>query len=126
MREELFVNAQEKLFINDVLKACRDPRTFMFIVHVYSWIMSPLEHIRRWGLCCPHTECNNRRRAGEHHVKCWMNGRRLREAWTWLQLRIQEFRLWSTTVTPADIGGSEEWCDIIRGLCAKAASEIMS
>ena len=61
MCEELFSNAQEKEFIKDFLKACRDKGTWCFIVFVCRWIMEPLEHIRRWGLICPCDHCNKKR-----------------------------------------------------------------
>ena len=125
VKEEFFTNAQEKMFINDVLKACKDTRLWLFIVLTYTWVFQGLEHIRRWGLICPHEKCNERRKKGEH-VTCPQNGHRLPQAWDWLQLRIADFKKWSTSVTPADCENSIEWCGIIRQMCATCASLLKS
>ena len=126
MREELFTQAQEKVFINDVLKACRDVRVWYFVAFIGVWVMEPLEHVRRWGLCCPRGECNRLREEEHKLVKCprGLAGRRLHQAWPWVQKQIALFRTWSKSVTPADCEGSEEWCGIVRHMCASAASEL--
>lgn len=39
--EELFVNAQEKRFISDFLRACRDKRTWKFVALTTPWLFQP-------------------------------------------------------------------------------------
>jgi len=124
LRPELFTNAQEKAFINDVLKCCRDARFWTFVALVGPLVMDHLEHCRRWGLICGCVECNKRRKDGAPHVKCVRNGRRLAEAWPWLQTMIRQFQNWSHTLTPEACEGSDDWCKIVRDLCARSASEI--
>ena len=126
MREDLFTNAQEKEFVNDVLKSCRDAKVWCFIVFVGHWIMQPLEHVRRWGLVCPCKECNDRRHAGEKNVKCpkALNGRRLHQAWEFIQDQIKSFRQSSRSVPVAACEGSILWSGIVRNMCASAASEL--
>jgi len=126
MREELFQNAQEKAFIADVLKACRDIRLWLFVDLVGPLVMGKLEHCRRWGLICSDAACNQKRSEGAKHVECPRNGRRLKEAWPWLLERIEELTVASRTITAEECEGDVEWVDLVRSMCSRAASEIRS
>jgi len=123
LTEELFANAQEKLFIADVLKASRDERTWKFMGLSGRWIFQRLEHCRRWGMICGCTECNDRRKAGAKHVSCPKNGRRLADAWEFIEKQLKELDADAKNLSPANCEDSEEWCDEIRKLCFRAVSE---
>jgi len=122
--EAMFENAQDKVHIRDVFLACKDKRFWLFVVHVSVWVMGPLEHIRRWALICGCGECNRKRKEGAKHISCPRNGRRLREAWTWIQLRIAEFKTWARTVTVEQCEGSYELWNLIVAMCKLCASEL--
>lgn len=57
-------------------------------------------------------------------MSCVRNGRRVREAWPWLQDRIEELHVTGTNLAPDACEGNLEWCADIRSMCMKAASEI--
>jgi len=124
IKEELFAEVQDKELLRDVVNACRDARLWIFIVCVSAWVMQPLEHIRRWGMICGHARCNELRKEGKKHVECRENGRRLRDAWEWIQLRIVEFQQWARTVTLADCEGNGDIWELVKTMCKKAASEL--
>ena len=123
---ELFQDAQEKVFIEDVLKACKDPSLWLFIRSVGPHVMSKLEHCRRWGLCCSHQRCNDLRHSGVHHVDCPQNGRRLAEAWPWLKIQIHDRQESSRQLPTALTENNDDWNKICRDMCSKAAAEIRS
>lgn len=85
---------------------------------------SNLEHIRRWGLICPCQLCNDRRKQGDKNIECVYNGRRIHEAWDFIQDRSKEFTRWSKQVTVADCEGDNAWCDTIRKMCQRSSSEL--
>ena len=52
------------------------------------------------------------------------NGRRLRKAWPWIQLRIKEFKQWAKDVTLEACEGSHEFWQLIQAMCKTCASEL--
>jgi len=126
LEEAMFANSQEKELIKDVFIAVRDEAFWKYLEVSVPWVWEPLEHIRRWGLICPCVLCNDRRKAGEHHVYCPRNSRRLAEAWDWIQDRIQEFRAWSRQLGPQDCEGSHSLCDTVRRMLLRTASELQT
>ena len=83
-----------------------------------------MDHVRRWGLVCGCIKCNEKRKDGTKRVKCIKNGRRLHEAWPWIQLRIAEFKQWSNEVTEVACENDTETWTMIKHMCKKSASEL--
>ena len=78
MERGIFNSVQEETDFTEFIKGCKMAHLWRWIVHVYSQIIKPLEKLRRWGLVCScHGHLN---RVGRKLIKCWRNGRRLREA----------------------------------------------
>ena len=107
-----------------MMLAATSLRMWLFVVLVGRWIFEPLEHIRRWGLICGCKKCNERRAQGEKHVQCDRNGCRLKEAWEFLEDRIKDFQTWGRTITREQCEGSQEYWELLQGMCKYAASEL--
>ena len=117
--KELFVKAQEKEFIAETLRVCRDTSVWGFISILGPLVFEPLEHCRRWGIICGCQKCNELRKEGAKHIKCIWNGCRVHEAWQWLEERVKDFRLSGTQVKEEECRGSVEWTEIARKMCKR-------
>jgi len=120
----MFSNAQEREQINEVMEACKNKRVWLWIVLVNQFVMQHLEHMRRWGMICGHAECNRRRKDGERHVVCPRNGRRLKEAWEWVQLRMEDFKERAKSITLLQCEGSNEIWNLVKNMNRSCASEL--
>jgi len=80
IRAEWFSNPQDREQLKAVLDACGDEWLWRFIAVTHKQCFQPIELSRHWGMVCNHPECKDKRDAGQKHVPCWGNSRRLAEA----------------------------------------------
>jgi hypothetical protein len=92
--------------MSEFLKAAKSPFVWRFICHTFTYLLEPLEFLRRWGLVCPcHRE---ERRAGRKQIKCDFNSRRLREVPEKVASVATSLRWRSANLTSGDLEGDTE------------------
>ena len=123
LREELFQDAQDKVLVQAAVNAARDPWLWKWMENSMKYCFEELEHVRRWGMICDCQGCNDKRKTEGKaiHIPCLRNSRRMRNGWTWIQQRIEALRATATTLTPDMCEGSQSLCQILKGMCRKAA-----
>jgi len=121
LREELFSNFQDRQLLQDVVNSCRDARLWQWISLVNDYIMEPLEHIRRWGMCCPC--CKDLRDAGKF-VSCVNVSRRIHQAWEFVQEEIEKFRQKAKDLTPAMCEDSNYMCTMLKSILRQVADAL--
>ena len=85
--------------------------------------MEPTEKARHWGMVCDHPHHAEQRRAGVKHIACERNGRRLAEAWPFVQDQVRLATEQANALTPAEFGGDREIWKVVRNMLFKKASE---
>ena len=74
MCQDWFVNAQDKLFIKDVLAASADKELWVFMASAHKHVMGDCEEARRWGMVCNCPEhLRMRREEHVHHIPCFFS-----------------------------------------------------
>ena len=68
--------------------------------------------------------CGHKREAGQKHVECVRNSRRLREAWAEIQKQIAILKQSSKDLTPVLCEGSDSLRVLIKGMMAKCADQL--
>ena len=102
LREELFQNVQDREQLQCVVDICRNREFWKWLSAVHKHVLLPLEELRRWGMCCPHKKCLEKRHDGQKHVLCDRNSRRLPQAWAEVEKLIANYKTWSKNLTPRD------------------------
>ena len=106
LREELFQNIQDRAALQAAVDASRDARFWVWMATMFEHVLTPLETIRRWGMCCPHQRCLDMRRAGKTHIYCHRNSRRMKGAWHEIETWINHLTDKANNLTEADCEGS--------------------
>ena len=101
LREELFQNVQDREQLQCVVNICRNREFWKWLSAVHTHVLLPLEELRRWGMCCPHKKCLEKRLDGQKHVLCDRNSRRLPQAWTEVEKLIANYKTWSKKLDPS-------------------------
>ena len=119
---ELFANAQDKELVQQVLQCCRDKRLWAFVEVVSKIIVEPMEGARRWGLVC--FCCEDKRRAGQKHVRCPRDSRKLRQAWQFVQSQKSEFSNAHRQLRLEDCEGSLELFGAVKSMLLTAVTTL--
>jgi hypothetical protein len=76
--EELWNNPQEPELIKNCLAAKQDKSFWRWLSATFRFLLSHVEHLRRWGLTCD--ECSDLKKSGRPRQTCFRCGRRLQHA----------------------------------------------
>ena len=108
MRRELLGQVEDEGLLNGVLDACRDSSFWRWLVAAYTFLMKPLEELRRWGMVCPCCEAERVEKGGP--VQCPRNakGRRLREAYAHIKATVAQMLGAANNLTMEDVEGDAE------------------
>ena len=117
---ELFMETQEKELIKSFVLACEDKPLWRLVQALYTYIVHPVETLRRWGMVCGHEKCEELRKAHKK-VECDQNSRRLRDAWTEVQNTIGDAKQLANVLTNNETEGHDKTCELIRTLLLSAA-----
>ena len=105
MDANLFKNTQEPRIIQSTMEACHCPAFWRWMQAMFTYVLWPLEKLRRWGLKC---DCCDELRAEKPKTwkpNCARAGRRLKKAGTTSDdVRIEMNRL-AGALTPDDVEG---------------------
>jgi len=123
-RQEWFANAQEKETLATVWQACSNPKLWKFICCALREVYTPIEHGRRWGMVCTCPEHVAMRLAGTKHITCYYNGRRLSEAWDYVNETSTAMLTRSRTLTIADAEGDRDVHHAVRHMLEYSATTL--
>ena len=114
VRQEWFVNAQDKESLKSALDALHDPELHIFLEVTSREVFTPVEEDRHWGMIYECPQHKEDRARGVKHIACWWNSRRLPHAWEHIQERMAAYRARATSIRAADCGGNND----VRTICA--------
>ena len=121
-RQEMFANAKDRAMITGAFDAIGDPELEPFLAATSAEVFEKVEKDRHWGMICTCPEHVARRIAGEKHVACWWNSRRLPEAWTFIKGRMDTYRERARNVPLEACRGNATVCDVTGRYLSKVAS----
>jgi hypothetical protein len=119
--QELFQNFKDRTTLVDVLRHCRGKALWTFIAIVWTFVMQPLEGLRRWGMVCDCHEDERHEHPGKQ-FHCKFSGRRLGKAWQFVKDRLAELRESARTLTTAMCEGSASLRKIVSDMLQAAVS----
>ena len=122
-RPEWFADAQEKETLAGVWKACKTPILWRYMAASHREVYKPIERQRRWGMICTCPEHIRMRQEGKRNINCYWNGRRLPEAWDYIQDQSAQMRARTRTLTLHDVEGDRELYPVIKKMLDFAASQ---
>ena len=107
MKQEWFMNVQDRPCLEKALDACKDDFLWTFTAVSKRDICSELELQRHWGMVCNHTGCRDLRHEGKK-VVCFGNSRRLKEAAPFVEDERTKFKTRHGTITEAECEHNKE------------------
>jgi len=92
IRAEWFSKAQDKEQLRKMLHAADDEFLWKFLAVSSREVWGPVEKDRHWGMICRcPAHVRDRVELRIKHISCWLNGRNLRGAWTYIKGRADAY-----------------------------------
>ena len=123
--QHAFNHAQDVETIKTMVQALEDPMFLPWCSATLKFILTPIEHLRRWGLVCGCPDhVKDRHDHPSRQIKCVNNSRRMDEAADHVKQEVQAMENKARLLTEEEVEGNKELWTAMKRMAAYAVSTL--